>query len=153
VQSFWWGKAADGKGIRMVDVLNEMRAAPPDWQLAVSTFRRAMTRVNALSSERQVVAQAITRLPASEQECQNAEAARQDASVRHAELQSGQPALDELVRNAETRWQSAETALAAHRRDQPGLLISLSTWFRAGREWHAAHTVICTRPSSRRPGS
>jgi hypothetical protein len=78
-RGFWF---SDETSIRMV-----LKAPPPaDWRGAVTAFRTALTRVTAMSSERTVVARAITRLPAAERDRTIAETAHADARELHKAL-------------------------------------------------------------------
>jgi hypothetical protein len=139
--SFWWGVPRDGgnTGSGMKDILKRLEAAPADWQAAVARFRGAVQRVRDLAAERQAVAEAIARLRASKPERERAAAAITTAERECRKLISGQPALDERLREAGVHWQDARGRYDEHRRDKPGLIVSVSTWFRAGREWQEEH--------------
>src|ERR1035441_2135202 len=58
VQDFWWNRDSG-----MQNMLGQTAALRPDWQGAVTSFRRALSRVRDLSAERSVVSHSITRLP------------------------------------------------------------------------------------------
>lgn len=102
--------------------------APPavDWRGAVIAFRAALNRVNALSSERTVVARAITRLAAAKRDRAVAETARQAACERLADLQALSPDIQRRSANARRDWELARESLNAHGRGKPGWLAILS---------------------------
>jgi hypothetical protein len=57
-RDFWFNSDSS-----MQNVLKQPAALRPDWPGAVASFRRALSRVKALSAERSVVSHSIPRLP------------------------------------------------------------------------------------------
>jgi hypothetical protein len=140
VQDFWFSTQ---NSIRAV-----LKAAPPavDWRGAVAAFRAAQARVTALSSERTVVARAITRLPGAEQEHALAETARKAARERQADLQTRLPEVERRAADAHRRWELARDSLDTQRRGKPGWFAFLSPRGRqARRAWSAQHTELGER--------
>jgi AAA domain len=156
VQAFWWGNATTGEAPRsptpapvdpsaeeppadgMMRVLQRLEVATVHWPTAVAAFRRAEQKVRALAAERQKVAAAIGRLPALTREIEPLEARVHASEKTCAEFRSKQEQLGGLVRVADAQSQVARDRYELHHRLKPGLIASLSTRFRAGREWHAA---------------
>jgi AAA domain len=119
-QDFWFSSEASMRVL--------LSSAPPtvDWRGAVTTFRAALARVTALSSERTVVARVITRLPSAQREQVLAEETRKAARERLANLQAQLPEIDRRSANADLRWQLAGDSLKTHWRGKPGWFAFLS---------------------------
>lgn len=126
---------ADG----MMRVLQRLEAAIVDWPTAVEVFRRAERKVRALADERQEVAAAIERLPGLSREIEPLHARVQAAEIACAEFRTEQDRIGELMRAADAQSQVAQDRYELHYRLRPGIVVSLSTGFRARREWHTAH--------------
>jgi hypothetical protein len=143
-RSFWFGDSATAEdtGGGMKDELKRLETVPVDWPAAVAQFRGAVQRVRELAAERQAVARSIERLRAIEPERVRATAAITAAEEQCRKLITGQRTIDGLLHAAEARCQQARDRCDEHRRDKPGLIISLSTWFRAGREWQLEHREL-----------
>ena len=140
-KSFWWGSPGRKDGC-MVDLLERLQDGPPDWPAAVSRFRAALARVNDLSAEREGVALSLTRLPILRQDARSTDAAISAANTELRTLGANLRAVEVRLQDADSRHHEASDALQDHRHDKPGLLISVSTRFRAGRDWHAEHTAL-----------
>jgi hypothetical protein len=141
VQDFWWNRDSG-----MQNLLRQTAAPRPDWQSAVASFRRALSRVKDLSAERSVVSHSITRLPIASRDHALAEADLESAVARRRELESGQQDADRRLHAADDRWQMASSAVAAHRPGQPGLFALLSGRRRTARRiWEAEHAELNTR--------
>jgi hypothetical protein len=153
---FWWGQEAvesdDGSADPgssdipgMQRILRAIRDAPgsaDDWATAVRRFRDAEAACNSLAAEREQVAQALRDRPRLEADLRNAESA-------YAQLRHQQAILRRRVTEAQHGHLTATAALDRatashrdHRADKPGFWVSLSTLFRAGREWHAEHDLL-----------
>jgi hypothetical protein len=145
-RSFWWGVSPDGDTRDgMKDVLKKLEATPVDWQAAVARFHSAAQRVRDLASERQAIADAIKRLRESGQERGRCASAITTEEEICRKLTASQRVLDELLSAAEGRRHESRERLEEHRRDRPGLIISISTGFRAGKEWHDKHRGLLER--------
>lgn len=140
-KSFWWGSPGRQDGC-MVDLLERLQDAPPDWLAAVSRFRAALARVNDLSAERARAALSIMRLPMLRQDARSADAAISAADAELRTLEAHRLAAEDRLQDAGRRHSKTSDALEGQRRDKPGLLVSVSTRFRAGREWHAEYTAL-----------
>ena len=138
VQDFWLNRDSG-----MQNVLGRSAALPPDWQGAVASFRRALSRVKDLSAERSTVSRAITRLPAASQDHARAEANLESAMALRENLETGQQDANRRLREADDRWQMASSAIAAHRPGRPGLFALLSGRGRVTRwNWKAEHAEL-----------
>jgi hypothetical protein len=130
-----------------VSIRNVLRqSAAPDWQAAVTSFRRALSRVKDLSAERSVVSHAITRLPFASRDRARADADLESAIARREKFETEQQDADRRLREAEDRWQMASAAVAAHRPGRPGLFALLSGRGRTVRRiWEAEHAELNSR--------
>lgn len=151
---FWWGDEA-GRARAAVDgeppaedvqgmqkILRRAReegGTAENWQEAVKRFRDAEATVARMSAELAEVARALRDLSALENGLRTAEGAL-------AQLQHHQTALRQKISEthrgrlaASAELQRAAAAHQDHRGDKPGFWVSLSTLFRAGREWDAEH--------------
>lgn len=140
-QSFWWGAPGRQDGC-MVDLLERLQDRPPDWSAARSKFRAALDKVSALSAERARAALSIARVPSLKHDAQRAFAAITAADAELRTLEAQRPAAEDRLRDADMRHRAASDALENHWCGKPGLIISLSTRFRAGREWYAEHATL-----------
>jgi hypothetical protein len=141
---FWWGNSDPGKRLSgprlagaMVDALTRPRAASADWKTARAAFRKALKNVQSLAAERRAVASAIERISVLE-----GEIARQRAAIAAVDGELLARRRRKLVaeaaeRNAVASHRNAAEALSRHQGARPGLIVSLSTGFQAGRDWHA----------------
>ena len=142
VNSFWWSPAGqDGHG-GMGDVLTALEAEPVDWPAAVDAFTAAADAVRALAAQRQKAATAIERLAAAETERRQAWAAIRAAEQTCRQLVERGRAAERSLAEADAGRLAAHNAYDGHRNERPGLLVSLATRFRAGREWHADHLAL-----------
>ena len=145
VERFWQGtvRGTDAlfrAGEAMPTVLRRLAETAADWPAAVGSFREALARVNALSSERTVASASIARSSALEEALEGAYFSLEAAQDRCAELARREATVAEDLVAAEDRRQAAFADLEAHRADRPGLRAGL----RAGREWHAAREKLHT---------
>jgi hypothetical protein len=137
-QGFWWNKESG--------MQNALQQAAPDWQGAVASFRRALSRVQDLSAERSVVAHTITRLPVASRDHAQAEADLESAMALQEKFETELPDADRRLREADDRWQTASSAVAAHRPGRPGPFALLSARGRSTRRgWEAEHAELNSR--------
>jgi len=138
VQDFWWNRDSG-----MQNMLGQTAALRPDWQGAVTSFRRALSRVRDLSAERSVVSHSITRLPIASQDHALANTGLESAIALRRKLEAEQQDADRRLRAADDRWQMASSAVAAHRPGRPGLFALLSGHGRkARRTWEAENAEL-----------
>lgn len=138
VQDFWWNSASG-----MKNVLGQDTTPGPDWQSAVTSFRRALSRVNDLTTERSLVSHSITRLPIASRDRAQADADLESAIALREELETDQQDADRRLREADDRWQMASSAVAAHRPGRPGLFALLSGHGRTVRRtWEAENAEL-----------
>jgi hypothetical protein len=139
-ESFWW----DSSTSSMAHVL--ANASPPDWQTAVTSFRRALVRVHTHAGERAEVYRAVTALAIAEREREEASAASDKAAVRHAELGRQLQATERELGDARQRRLAAYDALRVHTPGKPGPLAFLSGRRRAARRaWEEEHRGLSRR--------
>jgi hypothetical protein len=139
-KKFWW----DRGDASMASVLNS--AAPPDWQSAVTSFRRALARVHALSAERAVVSHAITRLPIAEREHGEISGALDMTTARYEEIGIRLVGAEREAGAAWVRREAAADALRVHAPGKPGPLAFVSGRGRAARQaWEEEHRELSRR--------
>jgi hypothetical protein len=140
-RDFWFNSDSS-----MQNVLKQPAALRPDWPGAVASFRRALSRVKALSAERSMVSHCITRLPATSRDRARANADLESAMALREKLETEQQDADRRLREADDRWQMASSAVAAHRPGRPGLLALLSGRGRTTRRiWETEHAELSAR--------
>ncbi|MFF0145388.1 DEAD/DEAH box helicase [Amycolatopsis sulphurea] len=149
VKRFWWGDPAGKvdesaqerpKPIKgMKKILDDAAAHPLTadiWAGSVRRFKEARAEVDRLATQRQQAAEAIARITQRSAELPALQSAVEMAraqTVRHgAELAAAQVQLAD----AEKEVGEANDACDRHAKRQPNLWVILSTFFRAGREWH-----------------
>jgi hypothetical protein len=140
-ERFWWGAPGRQDG-RMVDLLGQAAGRPVNWDAARERFRAANEKVEVLAAERTEAALAQARLPG----------LRRDAAASYAAITAAEDTLRALagqrvtaersLRAACHQYHAAARAVDAHARAKPGLRASLSTRFRARREWQAGHGAL-----------
>ena len=136
-QGFWWGSSqrGDNTAAGMKDVLQVLVGSTTDWKAAVAYFRSAAQRVRELAGERQAIADAIRRLAANHRERERHALAVTAAEETCRKIIASQRILARDLDEAEACCDRAREQLDEHRLVKPGLIITISTRFRAGREW------------------
>jgi hypothetical protein len=142
VQRFWWSNTGHDRRDGMADVLKQLASEQVNWAAEVARFTEAANTVRRMTEERQPAAAAIDRLSRAD-----AERARElksfhdaEATYRHTEQQLRD--LEKPIADLEAARAQADAAYVQHRKDRPGVLVSLATRFRAGREWHAEQIAL-----------
>jgi hypothetical protein len=143
-QRFYWGKAGQpGRHPEcMKEVLDDLRTQPVDWPTATGRFRAAREKVQILANERARVSAAVAALPALRRDANAAAEKATDADEQVRSLQRQRTGQSSAVDAAKLRVQQTAAGLDRHREGRPGLIVSVSTLFRAGREWHAEHKAL-----------
>lgn len=143
-QRFYWGRVGlPGRHPEcMEEVLAGLRAQPVDWPTATARFRAAREKVQILANERARVSAAIAALPDLRRDAKAAVEKAADADEKVRSLQSQRTGQSSAVDAADLRVQQAAADLDRHREGRPGLIVSVSTLFRAGREWHTQHKAL-----------
>jgi hypothetical protein len=138
VGDFWFSGNSS-----MQHVLKQPAALHPDWPGAVASFRRALSRVKALSAERSAVSYSITRLPIASRDRVQADADLESAITLREKFRAEQQDADRRLREADDRWQMASSAVAEHRPGRPGLFALLSGRGRTTRRiWETEHAEL-----------
>ncbi|MFE2736231.1 AAA domain-containing protein [Streptomyces sp. NPDC059349] len=120
------------------------------WRQAKDRFTTALTEVERLRAERAAAAAALDELPRLTAQCRQALAALDAAAHQVADCQQVLPGVQEALGQAGSRlWQAVQEQDAHHAR-RPGLLVSLSTFGRAGREWHQHDQELAARVQAAR---
>ena len=148
VKHFWWGDPVNRdakpgqdqqqsiKGMR--DILADAAAEPltaDRWAEAVRRFREASDEVDRLAAERQQAADLIPQLTQRQARLPglraDLDAARAETARRTADLGTAR----ERLAKAEQEAAQANSDCDEHAKRQPNFWVSLSTLFRAGRDW------------------
>lgn len=140
-ERFWWGAPERQDGC-MVDLLGRAAGRPVNWDGARAKFRAVREKVQVLAAERQEVALAQARLPGLRRDAAASYAAITAAEDTLRALAGQRVAAERSLRAACHQYHVAAQALDAHARAKPGLRASLSTGFRATREWRAGQGAL-----------
>jgi hypothetical protein len=135
---FWYGGRTDGRAVQgMNDLLRDDSRRADDWATAVSRFRAAEADAARLVAKRQRAALALrnrvrlrTELDAADHFHAQLDRTRADLLRETTELRQARAA-------AAAEQERAAEAYREHHAHRPGFWVSLSTLFRAGREWEA----------------
>lgn len=159
-QTFWFGDrfAPDRRGTApvdsvpgLLDILKRAEAEPdsvPDWETAVADFRQCRAEVRRLSRERQAVADAVAALPGLNDSLRAVEAEIAEADAAHSHWRERHHHAKEHLAAAHAAHHRAGKLLGEHGGDRPGFGTSLSSGFRAGRQWSARTNELLTERHS-----
>ncbi|AYF75500.1 DNA helicase [Nocardia yunnanensis] len=166
-QRFWWGKEgiaqdrseaddapdpADDGVVGMQKILAQADGNPEEaeaWRSTRAAFRSALAEVRQLASERQAVADDIAEFNRLRTVVEDVYRDIEIAQQEHDRRKTEHAAAEAERQSADAELQSARAAVEEHNRDKPGFWISLSTLFRAGREWNdEAKVLIAARKSA-----
>jgi hypothetical protein len=148
VKRFWWGdspgrpQANLDPAMGMMAILREARREPAtleEWSAAVDRFRTAEADVRRLTEEREGAAAALRHRPQWAQYVDEVAEQLQHLTNRAAALREATDVADRAHTAAGAALEDAAVAYREHREDKPGFWVSLSTGFRAGRDWDAEH--------------
>lgn len=142
VQRLWWSDTGQDRRAGMRDVLKSMESTQVDWAAEVARFTEAADTVRRLAAERQSAATAIERLSTTGAERARTMQAFRLAEQAYRQLERQLRDTDTSIADVEAAQARADAAYVQRRQDRPGLLVSLSTRFRAGRQWQAAHLTL-----------
>jgi len=123
----WWQGAVRGTdvlfpaGESMTAALRQLKGKLVDWPAAVTWFRSALAKAEALAEERMRVAAALSRLSALELACEEASCSVETAQDRLADLTAREPATRDAVAVAEEEYRATLAALGAHELGRPAL--------------------------------
>ncbi|MFE9321892.1 DEAD/DEAH box helicase [Nocardia sp. NPDC052278] len=144
---------ATPQNIGMKDTLTRASAEPatvPDWAATVRSFKRAQQEVRQLAEERQSVANAIAELARLDGVIRSAWADILSANEQHEHWGEQHRTAQERCRAADAEYRQAAAILTDHDQRKPGFWVSLSTWFRAGREWSTrSKQLVAARDSAK----
>ncbi|MFF0489911.1 DEAD/DEAH box helicase [Nocardia sp. NPDC004068] len=117
----------------------------PEWGVAVRAFNKAADELRTLVSERQRICDSIVELDrlnagldAAAQDIENADASQKYWRAKHSEVEAE-------AERAERELGDVNKEIAEHNSNRPGFWVSLSTWFRAGREWNEESKRLTAR--------
>lgn len=133
---FWWGDTS------MQKILRSARESPEkvdDWAAAVARFRHASAQVERLAAERQLVADAITDLTRCRALINTADQRFRQADDTWYKAKADVAECAGRLAHAAAAYDAIDAEYKDHRQDRPGLRVSISTLFRADREWHREH--------------
>ena len=148
VKRFWWGdqtgpsQMSPDRVTGMMEILRQARTEPrnvEDWSSAVARFRAAEAEVQRLAAERAGVAAALRERPRHARRLTEIEELLRHLGQRASSLQAAVAAAERVHAAAQADLDTAAATYREHRADKPGFWVSLSTGFRAGREWDAEH--------------
>lgn len=149
VQRFWWGtKTTRGMQHRLEEAIE----AGPDvsWPQAVRRFEAAVAEFTRLRDERQAVADGLARY---QQAVERKAATETAVAAAHAAIASHECAMVEATADVDlvnVRFEQAARDYDDHQAHKPGIWVTLSTFFRAGREWYSRHGELRRARDERR---
>ncbi|MFE9788687.1 DEAD/DEAH box helicase [Nocardia salmonicida] len=109
----------------------------PDWRTAVTEYTEQLREVDSLADRRQAIADAIAEIPTLRTDIDGAMSAVHAARQAHTEAREQNRVAADAMAREQQRSGDISARIAEHAGLRPGFWVSLSTWFRAGREWHA----------------
>jgi hypothetical protein len=148
VKRFWWGDQTGGgngssaerpepiKGMK--EILDDAAARPLTadiWAEAVRRFKQVRAEVDQLAAQRQQAADVIARLVPGKVGLAGLRATVDAARAETARYTAALTAAHAQLADAERKAAEADEACDKHAKRQPNFWVSLSTFFRAGREW------------------
>jgi hypothetical protein len=137
---FWWSDE-----IGMLAVLRRVRdnqAEVDDWGTAIARFRQAEQAVGELTHARQHVAAAIQQLRRWKAEMPRLEAALADARAECEQRNARVVQLGGWCHQSHGAYVAWYQEYENHLARKPGFWRSLSTWFRARRDWARRHAEL-----------
>ncbi|MEU9207786.1 AAA domain-containing protein [Streptomyces sp. NPDC048415] len=120
------------------------------WRQARERFQTALANVERLRAEREAAAAALRDLPAAQAGLCTAEQADDRAFAWLRECDGAALNADRALHRAQTLLEQAEARHTAHFERRPGLMVSLSTWGRAARDWHRTEREFAVREDEQR---
>ncbi len=151
VKRFWWNGESQqtstdpSLATGMDEILRTARDNPggvEDWSTAVARFRAAEADVERLVAERDTVAAAVRERPRYARRLDEIEEQLHLLTRRASKLREAIATAEQDFADAQANRDAATAAYQEHRADRPGFWVSLSTWFRAGREWDTEHRQL-----------
>ncbi|WP_330182174.1 AAA domain-containing protein [Nocardia sp. NBC_01503] len=160
VSRFWWGDngsrnrpsepGTDDEGgavepigmMRMLQQAVNEPATVPDWEAAVTAFDKAHDEVRRLTDERQSIADAINNLERLQTVINTAAQDIIDTQNEYDSWRNRHSQATFARAQDEAAVSAANIEIDRHHARKPGFWISLSTWFKAGRVWHARHLQL-----------
>jgi hypothetical protein len=140
VDRFWWSDE-----IGMQAVLRHVRHSPEsvdDWRRAISRFRQAEQKVGDLAMTRQRIADAIQEVRHWTAEIPRLEKDMADTRTACEQHNSTVARLAVRCREAHGAFAAHDQEYQNHLRHKPGFWVSLSTWFKAARDWARRHADL-----------
>lgn len=137
---FWW---SDQIGMRAVlKRVRHSREHVDDWSEAAVRFQQAEQKVAELSIARQHAADAIREVQHWRVEIPKLEQDLAAVRARYQQREAEVAQLDGWSQHAHGTFVATDQEYQNHLRHKPGFWISLSTWFRAGRDWARRHAEL-----------
>jgi hypothetical protein len=140
VDRFWW---SDDIGMQAIlRRVRHDRSSVDDWREAITRFRQAEEKVGELAMPRQRVAEAIQEVRHLGAEIPRLEAGLAATRTACEQHNATVARLDGWCRQAHDAYVARDQEYQNHLRHKPGFWVSLSTWFKAGRDWARRHADL-----------
>ncbi|MFC9250181.1 DEAD/DEAH box helicase [Amycolatopsis thailandensis] len=162
---FWWGDGArqtsdeagrqnaddeadtdelndESGNVGLLNLMKQVRADPDiveDWDTAVTAFTDAQAEVQRLAAARQIAAEAITEFNSRRTAVREAEGRLRQSQAACEQLNNDLRHATEQCHRAEHSYRKANEEYEDWPNHRPGCWVSLSTGFRAGKEWDTQH--------------
>ncbi|WP_163507092.1 DEAD/DEAH box helicase [Fodinicola acaciae] len=144
---FWWSDKDDTRA-GMQEIFKKVREQPgtvQSWPAAVQAFQDAESALAVHAARRQAIADEISKLP-------QYEAAVRDLANAIGQLQAicddhrnAARRASELERETQRIFEDVDREYQDWPRHKPSFWVVLSTWGRAGREWHQRHNELAAQ--------
>ncbi|SEF36057.1 AAA domain-containing protein [Amycolatopsis pretoriensis] len=166
VKSFWWGDSrpssntdqqdqAEPEQIKGMRALLDDAAREPldaaDWARSVARFKTALEKVRKLADERQLIAEAITRLALERADLERVEKNLSEAQGHWRRTHQYVPAVSARLHRARRAFAEADREYELHLRRKPGFWEQVFSLFRRLNEWRQRDDGLAqTREFARR---
>lgn len=124
--------------------------AIPDWHEAVAAFRASLAEVRRLADIRQDTAKAIREFVCAQGKVEQARAELEQATSWLESRHRGVAQSEACYAQSVEAFSEVDREFDEHLRTRPGFWVSLSTWFRAGRDWNVRSADLQEKRASAR---
>ncbi len=128
--------------VGLMNLMKQVRADPDiveDWDTAVTAFTDAQAEVQRLAATRQIAAEAITEFTSRRNAVREAEGRLRQSQAACEQLNNDLRHATQQCHESDRAYRKANEEYEDWPNHRPGCWVSLSTGFRAGKEWDTQH--------------
>lgn len=128
--------------VGLMNLMKQVRADPDiveDWDTAVTAFTDAQAEVQRLAAARQIAAEAITEFTSRRNAVREAEGRLRQSQAACEQLNNDLRHATQQCHESDRAYRKANEEYEDWPNHRPGCWVSLSTGFRAGKEWDTQH--------------